>query len=371
MPPPQGGETVAPTQTSTPSTPKPDPTPILVMPPSAYPALGPQKTIVLFANYKDSAAKGDVLPTPDYSMIAGTIEQVDSHVREGSYGQTWLSGVVNPSKPADVAGVFTLSAESTQCGYYSYSEAINLASAAGVNIKAYDRIMLITPPDACPSQGAESGVGKMSLFAGGTFFQAGVLHVSGLGHFNLVVIAHEFGHSLGLLHSTSMAGGSPEYDRSSYDYGDNFDIMGLYWSGMHFNAFQKEHLGWWGTQSGSRAWMSEISANGTYVLEAYASQSAGLKAIKIFRKNLPGRGNAYFYVQYHAPIGWDGTTSKPGILLHHGYPTSYDGGTWIPMADNDGLMVTGSTFTDVPSGITIAVISINGATATVKVSGLP
>lgn len=41
--------------------------------PKEFAALGVQKTIILFANYSDNAAKGDALPAADYSLVQSTL----------------------------------------------------------------------------------------------------------------------------------------------------------------------------------------------------------------------------------------------------------------------------------------------------------
>ena len=65
--------------------------------------------------------------------------------------------------------------------------------------------------------------------------------------FTLPVVGHEMGHNFGLYHSHSLDCGTVAIAAGgcvASDYGDIFDMMGSSNTTPHFNAFQKERLGW-------------------------------------------------------------------------------------------------------------------------------
>ena len=61
---------------------------------------------------------------------------------------------------------------------------------------------------------------------------------------DLRIFNHELGHTFGLYHSHGMncSGVVIGSDCDNIEYGDRLDIMGG--RALHFNAFQKERLGW-------------------------------------------------------------------------------------------------------------------------------
>src|SRR5205814_9533941 len=112
------------------------------------------------------------------------------------------------------------------------------------------------------------------------------------GTFALGVTAHEFGHGMGLWHSHSIECNTTTLCSSStmYEYGDTLDMMGAPPppQSAHFNAFQKERLGW--LNSGASPPITTVLTEGTYTLEAYELAGSGPKALKILKSTDPATG---------------------------------------------------------------------------------
>src|SRR5688500_4883807 len=119
------------------------------------------------------------------------------------------------------------------------------------------------------------------------------------------------GHNLGLYHSHSRAcdAGGCVVD----EYGDDHDIMGAVTG--HFNAVQKERLGW--LAYGSSPAIESATESRQYLLESYATPNGGLpKALKIF-KSTAGTQNTYIYAEARTQHGVDGPLT-PGVQIHTG-----------------------------------------------------
>lgn len=89
------------------------------------------------------------------------------------------------------------------------------------------------------------------------------------------------GHNFGLYHSQSLDCGTVTLGTScaSQEYGDTLDIMG--YAVYHFNAFQKERLGW--LDYGSSPPLTTVSAAGTYTIAPYETEGSASKALRIPR----------------------------------------------------------------------------------------
>ncbi|MGI8409481.1 MAG: FG-GAP-like repeat-containing protein [Pyrinomonadaceae bacterium] len=133
------------------------------------------------------------------------------------------------------------------------------------------------------------------------------------GNFTLGTVAHELGHSYGLLHANAWRtiDGTTIGPGNIADYGDYFDTMGLgsaWGQGAHFNARYKRLLDWL-----TDANVLEVSANGTYRIFAHdASTPGGIRVLKIkkdetrnywveFRQTFPGNSNVF----NGATVRWD------------------------------------------------------------------
>jgi hypothetical protein len=191
---------------------------------------------------------------------------------------------------------------------------------------------------------------------------------------SLRVIGHELGHNFGSLHASSLDCPnlpiSPRYaesysDCQFFEYGDEFDIMGL--GPGHFNAPHKELMGWFNQSN-----LLTVSASGQYTLEPYETSSAGLKALKIQRT-----ASDYLYLEYRQPIGFDSTlhpASFNGTLIHIlGTNGTSQPSLIYAVSGSDSVfdrapLIPGKNFTDPATLTVVNVLSANATGLTVDVN---
>jgi hypothetical protein len=177
----------------------------------------------------------------------------------------------------------------------------------------------------------------------------------------------------------------------------------------HFNAFQKETLGW--LNYGTSPAMITATTSGTYSIQPFEAVGSAPKAIKIFQAVDSASGmNTYFYLEARKGTGYDSyltswndpacinyTTTCPGyfcangyypccdrqeyaedlisgVVVHLGTPTLGDTNylldmsgtttTWNGLGTNYALAV-GQSFTDPTSGVTISTVAADSTGATV------
>src|ERR1041385_4377883 len=138
---------------------------------------GEQKVLVLLVNFQDKATQ----PWTATQVQDVVFNQVNNFYKESSYQQTWLTG--------DVFGWYTLPISSATCDQNSIATyAKQAATAAGVNLAAYNRYVYAFPSISCGWIGWGTYGGNPS--------QAWID-----GVFTLKNVGHELGHNFGLYHA--------------------------------------------------------------------------------------------------------------------------------------------------------------------------
>jgi hypothetical protein len=328
---------------------------IVTTPPAGSNTFGNQRTLVLLVNFQDNPVEPYTLSYAD-GLVFTTTSNFD---REGSYQQTWLTGVT--------LGWFTIAIGSTVCDTLTLASlAQQAATGAGINLSLYTRYVYAFPRNACTWSGMAT--------VGGNPSKAWIN-----GDLDLKVVGHEMGHNFGLFHAHALdCGSSPIVPPcTSTDYGDTLDIMGN--TPGHFNAFMKERLGW--LAYGTSPPIVTVQTDGTYQLEPLESPpGGGAKALKILRSTDSTTGKrTWFYVELRQAIGFDGFLSNGygnvvnGVVIRTGSESDGNSSYLLditPQTDDwtDPALDVGLSFTDPLSGVTLKTISVNSTRASVKVT---
>jgi hypothetical protein len=313
---------------------------------------GEQRTLVMLVTFSDNPVQPY---TPDHARdMFNTTSQFDL---ENSFQQTWLQ--------TEVVGWYTIALTSTVCDYSALaSQARAAASAAGVTLSAYNRYVYAFPANACTWWGLGSVGGNPST----AWINGDLL---------LDVTAHEMGHNFGLYHSRALDCGTTTLGPTctSIEYGDYIDVMGGYHAG-HYNAFQKERLGW--LNYGVSPPITTVLTSGTYTIEAYELAGSQPKALKILKSTDPVTGKrTWYYVEYRQPIGFDGflannTNIRNGVIIHTGSESTGNSSDLLDLTPatstwSDPALVVGQSLNDPYAGVTITAAWATGTQAAVTV----
>jgi len=326
---------------------------------------GTQSVLVILVNFQDDPVEAFTVATAQ-DVFSGTSS---NFFMENSYQQTSIA--------ATVVGWYTIPDSVTTCNTSQIAtDAQRAATAAGVNLSNYSRYVYAFPNDlACGFAGAS--------YVGGNPSQSWLN-----GSLDTHVVNHELGHAFGLWHSHSLDCGTTATICSSgtvIDYGDLMDTMGdPQTPAPHYNAFQKERLGW--LNYGASPSIQTVATSGTYHISVYETGGPGPNALKVLQSTDPTTGaKTWYYLEARQAIGLDSFLSNiaygnqnetSGILFHLG--TDGNGGSselldMTPATPTSGLwydmsLVVGQSFSDPTPGVTFTPTAVTSTGATVQIS---
>jgi hypothetical protein len=321
---------------------------------------GEQRTLMLLVNFQDNPS--DMPWTLDQARSL-VFDTVSDFLLENSFQQTWLAG--------DAYGWYTIAVDSTNCNTTLIAQQANTAAAAsGVALSDFARFIYLFPRSSSCSW---SGVGTV----GGNPSQTWIN-----GKLELKVIGHELGHNFGLQHSHALECGATTLGANcqTYEYGDRLDMMGNHTAG-HFNAFQKEQLGWLGY--GISPPITTLEFGGTYLLEPYELGGASPLALKVLKGIDPATGvKNWYYLEYRQALGFDSflignDNILNGVVLHTGSDADRNSSLLLDMTPasstssyydwDDHALESGVSYSDPGAGITLTTAWTNGGGATINV----
>jgi uncharacterized membrane protein len=321
---------------------------------------GAQTTLVMLVNFQDNTSQPYTI-SDITNTVFGSGNSATNWDLENSLQQTWLTGTV--------VGWYTLPLSAASCPDNNTiaTDANAAATAAGINLSGYTHFMYAFP------------------FLSTCYGWLGLATVGGVpaeswinGQPTLKLVTHEMGHNFGLYHSHSLSCGNTQTLCSNPtigEYGDSIDTMGNPSYG-HFNAFQKERLGW--LNYGISPPINWVQSNGTYTIGPYENQDSTTKALKILKSTDPTSGaKTWYYVQYSQAVGFDSFLSNDsnvlgGVLVHIGTDNDGNSNDLLNMAPSlnnfyYSALDVGQTFIDPSAGLTMQTLSADPTGASVSV----
>ena len=195
----------------------------------------------------------------------------------------------------------------------------------------------------------------------------------------LWVIGHELGHNFGLLHAGSLRcpGGAVVgcTGASVAEYGDPFSSMGNSGNTGHFNATQKDMLGW----TTPAQLKTHLNGTATYTLNPIETGGLATYGVRIPTANT----SRTYWLEYRQPVGVFDAFVKPpsypnaGAQVRLEYPFEKSSGSddtelldMTPATGSfgDAALLVGQTYTDNIYGVTINVLSSTASALTVQVT---
>jgi hypothetical protein len=196
---------------------------------AAASSTGQRRVAVVLLNFTNDTSQ------PYTSSFAAGVaftntNSVAAYYSQTSWGQLKIAG--------DVFGWYTIPYSNSGCAYSTWATAANAAaSAAGVDLSAYDNVVYAFPSaSSCSWAGLANMPGRSSWLNGSMAM-------------SLDTMAHELGHNFGTHHASELdctqngARVSLSPTCTTGEYGDPFSVMGMATRFEHTN-FSRGNFGW-------------------------------------------------------------------------------------------------------------------------------
>ena len=279
--------------------------------------LGNQRTLVILADFLDSGPRPFTPEEINQRIFTGPFQQF---YQEQSYGKISFSG--------QAAGWWTIPRNGVDGGVCRApvlgfgGELDSFIASNNINLSNYDRLLVLTNHNCVT--GSNSSLGKTVLVVNGQEFNLSVSYVGSLALHNNsygpigfapfkyldFILSHEMGHALGLSHANGWDCGSQSVYGSCQhvEYGNFFDTMGSNAFALHFNAFYKEKLHWFGANDGL-----SIGASGRYTLNSLEGIT-GKRFAKI--QTLGSPTEIPYYLEFRRGQGFDIGLQSPDLVYN-------------------------------------------------------
>lgn len=331
------------------------------------PTIGEQKLCVLLINFQDDRTE-NVTKEQVERMLFDPNDSADRWWREASFEKMWLTG--------DVYGWYTLPMNRGCDPGRWRSLAIEMADDE-VFFPQYNRLFILVPTGGGCGWGGLGTLNPSILptddgpwetttsWCRSEYYNTPRLAVA--------ITTHEGGHNLGQHHARAIGWGGGEalgeFDcnacgRSTLEYGDRFDALGLWDLGM-YNTRHKMNLGWFDDEN-----LIEVRSPGRFALTPFSVNNKQPKALKVFR----GRGDRtrrdeWLYVEWRQPIGYDvdidyyNGLNYNGVLFHYDWGDSGTATYLLDMTPGDGdwldaSLQAGSVWSDNYTDLSIEAVVI-------------
>lgn len=306
---------------------------IEVLAPASIMVSGEQKTIVLVANFNDSAVSCSTQNIEDTLFTDPGQQSVNHLYRETSLDNVQFSGTV--------AGPYTIPYSTTDaCDISAWAQAAeDKAVANGIDLGQYNRKVYVLPKvNSCGYVGLST--------VGGSPSRAWIFRCDMPD-----VFAHELGHSIGMGHAGNETG----------DYNDTSDIMGFSGPGLRqINGPHQEQMGWRDAQQ-----ITEINTDGIYDIAPLELDAVSSIAPQIVKIRKPDTGE-WYYLSYRQTIGFDASLSSSylnGLSIHkHAGSGSTSKTVWID------TLADGENYSDAVNGLSITQIGYSDSSVSIEVS---
>jgi chitodextrinase len=317
---------------------------------------GTKSVAVLLFNFSNDGAQpwtqASVVGTV-FDATEGSPNSVNEYLQDASYGQLSLTG--------DVHGWYTIDATNAGCAYTTWaSQARSKATAAGVNLSAYQYVVYAFP------SATSCGWAGLAYLPGTSSWINGAM--------TLRVVSHELSHNLGVHHASTLAcstSGAPSTfgtTCSQSEYGDPFTVMG--------SAQTRHHVNWHRAQLGWLPDVQTVTASGTYLLTP-AELSGTPRMVRVARND-----GTYLNLEFRRPWGiFDNfSASDPvvnGVSIRIAPATTSIVQSKLVDANpstssfSDAALGVGKTVVDPLTGVSITTVSVGPAGASVSIQLAP